>query len=72
MRKIDVLSADDIDERVGAVHWLVPIRLRARGRGTTYSAGVVSGWLTPVAVVLTAAAVGSSVDRQRKPADRVG
>jgi len=25
MRKIDVLSADDVDERVGAVHWLVSI-----------------------------------------------
>lgn len=40
--------------------------------GTTRSAGVVSGWLTPVAVVLAAAGVGLSVDRHRKPAARVG
>jgi len=40
--------------------------------GTTRSAGVVSGWLTPVTVGLMVAGVGLSVDRHRKSAARVG
>jgi hypothetical protein len=40
--------------------------------GTTRSAGVVAGWLTPVTVVLMATGLGLSVDRHRRQADRVG
>ena len=39
--------------------------------GTTRSAGVVSWWLTPVALVLTASGVGLSVDQHRKPVARI-
>jgi hypothetical protein len=50
---------------------IAAVRLRTRGRYDLLR------WRRlrvahPVAVVLTAAAVGSSLDRQRKPADRVG